>query len=255
MNFLIASDNRILQQARVLVNNIFLTQKKVKKIYYLSDSISEKDFKKIFPEKNIIQIKIDNTNLPSSPMKRLSNVANARLMAQDLIKEDKVIYLDIDILLREDITDVEWTDNPIMGVHDNGWKTLYNWEHFLPLRWVPSVFKKYKGFNGYEYINTGVLFMNLKKMRGLDLIPELFDFSNKYKTSKMLDQDFINWRFQGQITILPRIYNTTAYEFNHWKNGRKYNDGRISPKVIHFTGKKKPWNSNPKFKKEWKKYK
>lgn len=249
-----ASDNKIFDKGRVLINNIIGTQKSVNKIFFMTDNVTEEKFNETFPEGFVIQVKLDDINLPAATMKRLSRSANARLMAHDLITVNEVIYLDIDILLREDITHVEFREKPIMGVHDNGWKTLYNWEHFLPLRWVPKIFKKWRGFNGYEYVNTGVLWMNLEKLRGNDFITELFEFSNKYKTSKMLDQDFINYKFQGNIEILPRTYNTTAYEFNNWKNGKKYKRKEIQPKVIHFTGRKKPWNSNPKFTDEWKKY-
>lgn len=254
MNFLIASDKKILDKGRVLVNNIFATQKNIDSIFYMTDKVTKKEFDDIFTDDRVKQVIIDNIDMPESPMRRLSRVTNARLIAADLLPVNKVLYLDIDILLREDVTDVKFKNKPIMAVHDNGWKTLYNWEHFLPFGWIAKPFKKWRGYNGYNYINGGVIWFNLEMLRGLDLMKELVEFMKKYKNPKFMDQDFINYRFRDEITLLPLEYNTTAYEFNNWKEGRKYNDGRKIPKIVHFTGKKKPWNYKPKFAEEWKQH-
>lgn len=83
------------------------------------------------------------------------------------------------------------------------------------------------------YFNAGVIFFNLDLFRERQLNEVLIDFAKKYYHDfKMLDQDILNVHFNGKWKELPYSYNA----FNLTQKTDEL------PKVIHYTGNRKPWN-------------
>lgn len=106
---------------------------------------------------------------------------------------DKVLSLDIDIIVRDDISelwdDLNMEDAYLAGVEE-------------PQR------KKFDGDN--PYINFGVVMMNLAKMRQDGIETRVI---NELNTNKCPcpEQDAFNRICAGNILILPNSYNVTAY--------------------------------------------
>lgn len=98
-----------------------------------------------------------------------------------------------------------------------------------------------------NYINTGVMFLNLTKMRSTDLMQKYLDFIAKNKGRiKINDQDIINSVFENRIYTIPMKYNLTNQcygwhrdilpsQYEEWKEARKH------PIIVHFTNWNKPW--------------
>jgi lipopolysaccharide biosynthesis glycosyltransferase len=149
-----------------------------------------------------------------------------RLLIPDLLPIDKVIYLDADIVVNMDIRelwDISVDGFSIAGVADD------NFGKFSSAKLAMRLL----GCDPQGYINAGVLVMNLPRIReSHNLLKESVVWFKKYGYySAMLDQDFINSSFRGDIAFIDGKFNS----------GRR--DGDVGDTIIHATGRSKPWNS------------
>ena len=113
-----------------------------------------------------------------------------RLELSNIIKKyDKIIYLDADTMVHKDLTEMFNLD---MGNY-----------YYMGFPDRDLTFRKFKGTR--NFINSGVMLINLKKLREVNA-PKLFqDFYNKYGTKKV-DEYLINAVFYDKIKFLPLIY-------------------------------------------------
>lgn len=158
-----------------------------------------------------------------------------RLFIPDLLDIDKVIYLDCDILVRLDIrelwnTDVE--DYCLAGVLDGSCN-----RRFFSLSY-DSICDSLNGCPSSSYINSGVLLMNLKRIREWG---NLFQMAMKWRirhshTNRCIDQDILNSLFFGFIKFLDVKFNRRD---NGWAFDPQKHDAPGS--ILHLTGPK-PWN-------------
>jgi len=161
-------------------------------------------------------------------VKHLKFEAFLRLYIPYIFDDDEVIYLDSDILILGDITELKNTriEQPkvIAGVHEK----------------LPDNLKKnlsLLGLDNSQYINSGVMKINLKSW--LQIIPlrkeidEIIQGWN-FVTHPAHDQDLINDLFRDRIVLLPLKYNTMTVRIHEER----------FPKIVHFTGggKFKPWH-------------
>lgn len=151
---------------------------------------------KVVKEKNIENnvIKKDVTNLYKQEFEGSANETAyctpytlLRLLADlDPTMPDKILYLDIDMMADGDISKLYNID-------------IENYEY-------AAVKEKYGSWIiRPDYINAGMLLMNLKKMKETKLLEKARE---KIKHKKMLfaDQDAIFWTTSSK-KIVPRIYN------------------------------------------------
>ena len=188
--------------------------------------------------------------------------AYSRLFISSLVNEDveKILYLDSDSLVEgsfKHIWDCDIDDYYCAGVLDTT----------LPF------YKKSVGLSeNDDYINSGFLFINLKKWR-LDNVEEKFIDFITYYNGKVIhnDQGIINGTLHGKILIINPCYNllSTFYEIPYddvkkWYGLDDYYNKRIVencvkyPIFVHFTNfiKGRPWFNNKKHPlyKEYKEY-
>ena len=88
-------------------------------------------------------------------------------------------------------------------------------------------------FNIKNYFNSGIMLLNLKKIRK-DCLFERFLRETKY--SKFMDQDVLNYVFNDNVIYLGDIYN---YMIKN-KDVQEINNNNIT--ILHFAGTIKPWN-------------
>ena len=119
-----------------------------------------------------------------------------RLLA-DLIPNmpDKLLYLDIDMMAAKDIAELYYMD-----IRDFEYAAVKEKYGSKVIRW--------------DYINAGMLLLNMKKIRETKLLEKA---RNRIREKKMLfaDQDAIFWSTTKK-RLLPRIYNEQAF-FNRKK--------------------------------------
>lgn len=148
-----------------------------------------------------------------------------RLLLPELIDEDKVIYLDCDLVINMDLTEL-WNLNlngkSIAGSVDEGISDTYS----------PGKIKKIMGAET-PYLNAGVLVMDLSKIRKEHkLFDESLDYLDAHTKAVMHDQDALNYLFINDKTVVDRKYNRLASSVS--------SEEGFDDKIIHFTGKK-PW--------------
>ena len=190
---------------------------------------------------SIRQIRPEDNNFSKVPHGKLGQPALKRLNMPHLLPDiEKVLYMDSDILVLKDLTELYETDigdNLIAGVKD-----------------VCLLFQEDPRFGHFppnSYICTGVMLMNLKQMRlenteqrFLDVVPEVVKF---WVTT---DQDIINYTCKGDVLILPPKFNilpkyivSGGYETG-LKEGyilqSEYEQIFNNPVAFHYAGKK-PW--------------
>lgn len=148
-------------------------------------------------------------------------------IAQMFPQYDKAIYIDSDVAVVGDLAElynVELGDNLIGGCPDR------SIEGVGPLmRYIENAVGSPNG----EYINSGVLLMNLKQLREVEFDKHFLNLLNTYHFDCIApDQDYINAICKGRIHYLPDIWDTMP------------NDNRqIDPnaKLIHYNLFSKPW--------------
>ena len=140
---------------------------------------------------------------------------------------DKGIYIDSDVVLTDDIAklfDIDIGENYIGACND------------LSIADIPPLVaytEKAVGVNAKEYINSGVLLMNLKKMRDDDLEGHFLALLNKYHFDSIApDQDYLNAMCNGKIYYLDEKWDTMP------------NDAKpmlTETSLIHYNLFSKPW--------------
>ena len=207
-----------------------LSEKQIKELQGLNDlkenvSVRLFDMKKSL-EKGLEQITDREENKLRRDYFTLS--IYFRIFIPDIFKEyDKGIYIDSDVVVPGDIAemyDVELGDNIIGACPDHSIENIEKLRYYL----VNSI-----GVKANEYINSGVLLMNLKKMRELHFSENFLRLLNKYHFFCVApDQDYINAMCNGKIKYLGEEWDAMP------------NDARKElkkPKLIHYNLFQKPW--------------
>ena len=165
-----------------------------------------------------------------------------RLLIADLLPNeiDKCIYLDVDICVCKDLTDlfnIDIKDNYIAGVVS----PVYFFNEKKHCKRLNLTSMK-------QYINAGVLIMNLKQIRKDNITKKFIKLSKKNFESQ--DQDVLNVACYGKILTLPPKYNVQVLKFkdNNPLLRELYKEKDIieaknTPYIIHYSNKRKPWNS------------
>lgn len=115
---------------------------------------------------------------------------------------DKGIYIDSDVVLTDDIAklfDIDIGDNYIGACND------------LSIADIPPLVAYTEnaiGVKAKEYINSGVLLMNLKKLRDSDLEGHFLDLLSTYHFDSIApDQDYLNAMCNGKIYYLDEAWD------------------------------------------------
>ena len=163
-----------------------------------------------------------------------------RLNLPGLLNEyNKCIYLDGDTVVNKDLSEffnIDLEDNYVGGVRAAG----------PGARFLKSIGLKPNN----NYINSGVLLMNLKKLRD-DRIEDKFEWYAKNQKEKLIcpDQDILNVCCYGKVKVLPPKYSLMEHALNSKyylsSYGKVQNDEAFrDPMVIHYAASKfKPWKS------------
>lgn len=227
----------------VSLYSLLRTNKNIKKIYLLleTEKIDDVPNLKYLTNNNrnvefvLINFKNERNKYVSNDNPNVDTVYTdfsfCKLILADYVKEDKVIYLDTDAIVTKDITrlwELNIDDYYVAGCKDLG---VINSAYFKELNMDD------------KYINTGMMLLNLKKIREDKIISKIFKILNERKLLYP-DQDAFNLICTKKITYVPSIYNH-AYCVTTQA-------GRIeSIKVWHFAGAKEQWIVNLPYSEVW----
>ena len=159
-----------------------------------------------------------------------TNTTYFRLFLPDLYPQyDKVLYLDSDIIVVGDISELYNTDmgtNLVAAAPDD--IIQYN-----------KVFQDYAelvvGVAKYQhYFNAGVLLMNLDELRKFKFEEKFLYLLGTVKFSVAQDQDYLNRLCKGRVTLLSHDWDVMPYVNNETKPE--------DIKLIHYNFAYKPWH-------------
>lgn len=239
------------------------------RVFLLGDHVSDQS-KQILNsighkyQREIYIIDVPALNIPNVLIsKRWPISAFTRLFSAELLPNsiDKVLYIDCDTIVKRSIKKLYKTDmgeNIFCGVKDC----------------IGSTYKKNIGMPGEaQYINAGVLLINLNKLRNIEVSTLLESYLKNYTHFiTYADQDLLNGSFSGFIGNLKSEYNvmTIASVFTYdeiallRKPTNYYSKKEMikainEPTIIHYTTNMliiRPWykNSNHPFSKDFQKY-
>ena len=212
----------------LIISNNF----KKKNIEFLSSLYAQYDFF------NITFIKIDNKYTNSFVSRHITKEAYYRFSLGELLPFlNKIIYLDGDTIIFRDLTkfyNLNFNGKIILGQVTGNNKSKKN--HF------------YK-------INSGILLLNLKKMREIKMENQTIDIINKGEKLYYHDQTLINKYFHKYVGIYPPEFHSRTFNnyMRVWRwnkiSGNLYDNdylyfSRKYPVIRHYLGRSKYKNNN-----------
>jgi lipopolysaccharide biosynthesis glycosyltransferase len=213
-------------------------------IYIIAAGLSEREIKKFYKfrgsETNIHIIKICLKKFNDiKECGHVNSTACLKFDLPDLIPDqDKVLYLDSDVIIQKDLSDL--FDTNIIDYYAGVVKDIGMVENNLHIE---------------NYFNSGVMLLNLKLMRENDTSTALLNIRRSSDNLTYMDQDCFNILFDKQIKILPLIYNCFynfflmledkyTLEYINKCFGTNYlslNNIKRDSYIIHLAGYDKPW--------------
>ena len=211
--------------------------------HILTNGLSETSLKKLKELKKIKPFELDVitvddkriAQIPDYFRKTINSVANYRLLASSLLPDlDKVIYLDVDLVLTGDIKEYWHTDvrNDYLAAIEDPLNEKEGMLDNLPLP------------DKALYFNSGVMIINLKKWREDGIEQKFFENSAKFADVLLLpDQDLLN------LTLLPAVkYLDKKYNFMVESEDLEKDHEFLA---IHWAGFTKPWEEKRGIKVEY----
>ena len=227
------------------------------KVYILGDDVSEESRKR-FEGLNTANFKIICLAVRNEEYLRLaetcltvgthvSKTALFKFNLPEILPEDKVLYLDCDIIVNKSINELFRTDiseKYIAAVDDMGDEIRDGQSHLASKI----------GMSGEHYFNSGVMLLNLKLMREENITQALLRYREK-EANYFMDQDALNFVLSAKRSFLDRKYNFSSTVVNMYLLEdicdkfceKQYSDVDSCIRdqvIIHLTDKLKPWVYN-----------
>lgn len=163
------------------------------------------------------------------------------IIANVLDKHDKCIYLDSDIIIKQDLSllyNTDISEHYMAGVKIPGHYVKDKQEFYLEYA------KEIELPNLNNYINSGVLVINLNKIRKENVVEKFLEYAEK---KNFLDQDVINKVCYCNFKILELKYNLMTSELKHLEQDiskgftqEEIKEALENPVIIHYVSAK-PW--------------
>lgn len=162
-----------------------------------------------------------------------------RVLLPELMPElDKVLYLDSDLLVLHNLRPLWETD---LGEHVLGAVTN-------PLPPPLQSHTARLGLEPSQYFNSGVLLMNLARLREDRAAARLLELSLAHPEHTCPDQDALSVQYHSQrLALHPRWnFQTVLYDLKPrqvpYFSADELREARAHPAIVHFSGLFKPWH-------------
>ena len=238
VNIVFSSDDNYAQLMGVAICSIFENKKNNYSIYIyvLDGGISQKNINRLNKLEKKYTFKINYIKIDTSFFKNFytrevySQAAYYRIMIPRLLPYiKKILYLDCDIIVLNDIYELYNTDISnylFAAVEDLYLDKMRHKELNIPIK--------------EKYFNSGVLLINIDKCKEINAPETILNFVNDYPEKlEYADQDAFNATMWGNFLCLDKKYNFLSLlsESSNLNEFIKIND----IKIIHYVGEK-PWN-------------
>lgn len=249
MNILVTLDSGYIKPLTVMLNSIAVSNPaNTFDVYVAHASLTAEDFRYLAERVPGDRIRIHNTPISEdlfadAPVSdRIPTAAYYRLLAAQYLPEhlDRVLYLDPDIVVINPL-DEFYTMN-LSG------KYLAAATHqFNVMQWINR--KRLKMPRGTEYVNSGVMLMNLPLLRAEQDVQALYAYIRDNRSRLLLqDQDLLNGMYADKIAFVDALYYNL--DETYWHNHNRFNRSRRVESIdeieriaviVHYCGKNKPW--------------
>lgn len=252
MNILVSLDSNYIKQVKVMLTSLQIENNNEEfYIYVLNSKLTNEDIENIkrcadVNRTKIFDVKVpDNmfTNVPITdryPREMYFRIFAAKLLPDNL---DRILYLDPDLVVI----------NSLKEFYNMDLKDMY----YAGATHIGKSITKLNEVrlnmpHECEYINSGVLLMNLEVLRREQNEEEVSEYIKKNSTRLYLpDQDVINGLYGDKIICVnEKKYNLGERDFIKTKylsiNGEKINMKWIvnNACIIHYYGRNKPWKED-----------
>jgi lipopolysaccharide biosynthesis glycosyltransferase len=241
INIALCGDRRVLPGLAVTVRSALENCSSPVSVYILGEGIypsDENDLRNSWQHPNCERIefsRISNRSIKDfrSTGYLKSKAAYARYFIPEVFPDiDKCLYLDADLLVCRDITEVfslNLGENICGAVRD------------ISTRMQPQnpTLKRRLGLNDESnYFNSGVLYLDYDKWRSNNTTKKLVAISKeKFDNLDSQDQDALNIVLETTTSLLDPSWNTSQYE----------QPFPIQGKIVHLIGPVKPWHARYRF--------
>lgn len=206
MKIVYAANRAIYKYLPTAVNSLLSNNQNVEKIYLL---IEDDELETVrHPKIEIINVNNYDVIIRDgfNCTRNFPYMAMVRCFLSSILKEDKVIYLDVDTTVDGDLSElwnIELGSNYIAAREEHG-----------------------------GYFNSGVLLMNLNMIRAAKIEEKI---ARLLKTCRFAfpDQDAMNLVFKGRIYKMPDKFNAIGRDYQVY--------GKQDVIVRHYAGIPKPW--------------
>ena len=253
IHILLCIDEHYTQHAGVTIASILYNKKSMNPVVFhiVNDDVSAESYEKLKQVTDkygakIVLHKIDSDCVNHLPVnKHLSKAAYYRLLVAEILscEIEKVLYLDVDLLVRSDITalwDTDISGKYVAAVQDLGIESKGEYLRKI-LKMPPQE----------PYFNSGVLLINLKKWREDFINSKILAFIDE-NADKVIypDQDGLNAILWGKWVFLHPKWNAYRvlfrkyYKFSERKKlPEEFRQAAKNPNIVHFTGALKAWHA------------
>ncbi len=156
----------------------------------------------------------------------VTQAAYYRLLIPSLIKEERCIYMDCDIVCRASLAPI--------------WKTDLGSSIVAAVKDIDEN-KQAARLNLKRYFNSGVLLMDLEAMRSEKIQDQFFHFiTEQYERIVLHDQDVLNCVLHGRIHELDMTWNCQVCKSRSCKV-LGFHALSQTANILHYIGHRKPW--------------
>ncbi len=245
VNLLVTIDRNYLSPLTVMLRSYIETNSGVETDLYIAhSSLDENDFAYLESSLKSSDIRIHSIQVTEHwfsdipVLERLPEESFYRLLAFHILPEniDRCLYLDPDIIIRKSILplyNLELGENYIAAAgHLRGYRNYINK--------IRLGIKEQK-----RYINSGVMLMNLAKIRKEFSLESVLDcLEENVQRLLMGDQDMVNILFgRKTVFIEEQLYNLDERTLRYFKQNEEWSQETVASEtaIIHYDGKCKPW--------------
>lgn len=153
-----------------------------------------------------------------------------KLILANVLSDDRIIYLDSDLVISKDLSELFSTNLNDFVIGASAIETIAD---SLRSTFYQSIGMKKEA----KYFNSGVMLMDLKKWRELDITSQCLSFANKYVDRLSFgDEAILNCIFYENFQTIDASYNHPLYPDSALVELKNPND------IFHFVGSPKPFD-------------
>lgn len=225
----ISTDQNYLLPVETLIKSLAYNNCDVK-VYVINEDLAQEWFininKRLAPlNVQVVDAKFDPAliNGVQVTVDYLSKMTYARILIPQLIPEDRVLYLDADVIVNRNLDDlfsIDMQGHPVAAVKD------------------------YFG----DFFNAGVLLMDNSQLRSTNFVHDLLERGKNAPSDN--DQTLLNEQFKDNYLSLPSTYNVQlggdlVTFWNHEQIPEYEAELKASQpySIIHYTTGDKPWKT------------